>query len=240
VALIIGAAGVYNNVLDIDIDKLMQRTKKRPMASGLVNPRNALIYGTVLLISGTLTLYIFSNWIVVVLGVTAVLWYVVIYGYFKRKSHHGTLVGAIPGAIPPLAGCVAASGSINSIGLTTFFILVFWQMPHFYAIALYRLQDYKKAKIPILPLTKGFYRTKKEIIVYLLLFMFAAAYLFYMNAAGWVYVISLGIASISWLYLSIIGLFANNTEKWAKKMFIRSLIILLLFSLLLMLNVFLP
>ena len=160
-AFVIGSACVFNNYIDREIDEKMARTKKRALVTGDIPVKNALIFGTLLGILGFLILFSYTNLLTGVIGVIGVVMYVVVYGYFKRRTVHGTLIGSISGAIPPVAGYTAVTNLIDTGAILLFLILVFWQMPHFYAIAVYRIEDYKKAGIPVLSVVKGIPTTKK-------------------------------------------------------------------------------
>jgi protoheme IX farnesyltransferase len=184
ISLIIGSGCVYNNYLDRNIDKKMQRTKGRATALGLIGRRPALFYATALGVLGFGLLLRFINTTTAIIGIIGLVDYVILYGYSKRKSVYGTLVGSISGATPPLAGFTAVSGHLNTGGLLLFLILAFWQMPHFYAIAMFRLKDYKAAGIPVLPAKQGIATTKLHILVYIFWFVVATMLLFFDGYVG--------------------------------------------------------
>jgi protoheme IX farnesyltransferase len=226
ISLVIAGACVYNNYLDREIDKKMARTKNRAIALGLVSKRSALTYATVLGILGLAILAIYTNWLTVAIGVLGLFFYVVVYGVAKRRSVHGTLVGSISGALPPVAGYVAVAGRIDAVGVTLFFILVFWQMPHFYAIATYRRKDYKAAGIPVLPVVKGLRIAKRDILLYTLAFGVAAVCLSFTAHTGLPYfLVALGL-SLFWLLSGLRGFTAKDDDRWARKMFGISLLVL--------------
>src|SRR5262249_37725840 len=154
---------------DRNIDAKMERTKKRALVTGKVSPRNSLIFAFSLLAVGLLFL-LNTNALTLSIGIFAIYSYVVLYGIAKRKSVHGTLIGTIPGAASLVAGYVCATNNLDLGAFLLFLIMVSWQMPHFYAIAMYRFRDYKQAKIPVLPVVKGMKRTKLEILFYTFLF----------------------------------------------------------------------
>lgn len=229
VSLVIGSACVFNNYIDRNIDKLMSRTKKRLIATGSISPKNALTYGTVLGILGILSLGLFVNILTLAIGLIAFFVYVVLYGISKRKSVHGTVVGSIAGAAPIVAGYCAVSNHFGFEALLLFFVLVFWQMPHFYAIAMYRLEDYKAAKIPVLPIIKGMRITKIEILIYVALFTLANVLMTLFGYTGVVYLIIMLAVGGYWFWMGIKG-FETDSVKWARRMFGLSLIIILIVS----------
>ncbi|HEU5122168.1 MAG TPA: protoheme IX farnesyltransferase, partial [Candidatus Saccharimonadales bacterium] len=149
IGLVIGASCVLNNILDRGIDKKMARTKKRALVTGDITIPSAIIYAVTLAGGGFSLLVLYTNWLTAALGAFAMVFYVVLYGIAKRKTIFGTLVGAVPGAIPPVTGYVAVSNQLDGAALLLFLILVAWQMPHFYAISIYRRHDYDAAAIPV-------------------------------------------------------------------------------------------
>ena len=172
-SLVIASGCVLNNYLDISIDKQMARTKKRALVTGTITSKNALIFATILGLSGEIILLIFTNLLTALIGLFGLFVYVIVYGAAKRRSTHGTLVGSLSGAVPPVAGYTAVTGSLDWAALTLFLILVCWQMPHFYAIAIYRYNEYKAAGLPMLPIVKGIRATKLQILNYCLFFVAA-------------------------------------------------------------------
>jgi protoheme IX farnesyltransferase len=158
--------------------------------------------------------------------------YVFVYAAAKRGSYHGTLVGAIPGALPPVAGYVAVSGSLDLGALLLFCILVFWQMPHFYAIAIYRRAEYKAAGIPVISVAKGVPSAKRAILLYIVAFMIASLCLALAGYVGWIYVVIMALMSVIWLVVGVKGLHAPDSDSWARMMFRYSLIVTLVFSIL--------
>ena len=217
-----------------------QEQKKRALVTGVIPVKNALIFGTLLGILGFLILFSYTNFLTGVIGVIGVVMYVVVYGYFKRRTVHGTLIGSISGAIPPVAGYTAVTNSVDTGAILLFLILVFWQMPHFYAIAVYRLEDYKKAGIPVLSVVKGISTTKKQILFYTAGFILASLLLSFFGYTGYTYAIVIGILGLWWLIMVIDGFKTENDIQWARKVFKFSLIVTLVFSALISLEVVLP
>jgi protoheme IX farnesyltransferase len=230
ISLVIASACVFNNVVDRDIDKLMARTARRATASGLISSRAALTYASVLGVLGFVVLGLWTNPLVLAIGATAFIFYVVLYGLAKRRSVHGTLVGSIPGAAPPVAGYCAVTNHLDGGALILFLILVFWQMPHFYAIAIYRARDYRAAHLPVLPVKKGFLITKLQILLYIIAYILAASALTIYDYAGRAYLLVTLVVGLAWLYLGVKGFRAGDDERWARRMFFFSLIVTLSWS----------
>lgn len=235
--LIISSACVLNNYFDRDIDSVMTRTKKRAIASGQIPGRNAVVLGVTLGLAGFLILLFHSNMYVFVLGAIGFVDYLVLYGMLgKRKSMHGTLIGSISGAIPILAGYVGARGQIDIGGVLAFLVIFFWQMPEFYSIAIYRHDEYKRAKVPVISVVKGIRTTKIHILIYTILFIVSTILLYFHSQVGTAYLVIMGALDLWWLKLAIQGLKATDSDKWARKMFRFSLIILLTFCLMISLT----
>lgn len=230
-SLVIASGCVFNNYLDREIDAHMARTKKRALVSGRVSGRNALIYATILGLIGFTVLAAYTNWLTVAIGLVGIFFYVIVYGFAKRRSVHGTLVGTISGATPPVAGYCAVTGRLDLGALLLFLILVFWQMPHFYAIAIYRSKDYAAAKLPVLPVVKGLQATKIQMLVYVIGFMLATALLTSFGYTGYAYLVAMMLVGFIWLKSSLQGFSAPDSDIWAHKMFKFSLVALLIFCL---------
>lgn len=235
-SLVIGAGCVFNNVIDRRIDAKMERTSKRALVTGEVPVSYALIYAAFLLFFGFLILLLFTNILTVVIGIIGFVDYVLLYGFFKRRTTLGTLVGSICGATPIIAGYCAATGHFDTGALLLFLIMVFWQMPHFYSIAIYRGKDYASASVPVLPVVKGVKIAKMHILIYTLLFIAANVLLYTSGYAGYAYLAVMLIAGIWWLRWALMGFKAADSNKWARKMFGYSLIILLIFSFMISIN----
>ncbi len=234
------SACVFNNYIDREIDQQMARTKKRALVTKDVSGRNALIYASVLGIIGFALLLLFTNQLVAAIGAIAFIDYIVLYGYTKRHSEHGTLVGTIAGAAPPVAGYCAVTGRFDLGAGIIFMIMVFWQMVHFYAIAIRRQTDYKAAGIPVLPVVKGVRETKIQMILYTIAFIFAVLSLSTRGYAGWSFAVIMGALGLIWLYRGLTSFNIKDNVLWAKNMFLFSLIVLLSFSVMLSVGSTLP
>lgn len=239
-SLVIGSACAFNNYLDRNIDKKMARTKNRALVRGDISPRHALAFAAVLGLVGFVTLASLTNWAVVVVGIVGFIDYVVLYGLSKRRSVHGTLVGSISGATPVVAGYVAVIGHFDLGALLLFLIMAAWQMPHFYAIAMYRADDYRAAGIPVLPVKASGRSVKVHIALYIVLFIVANGLLAIFGYAGWSYLAIMTMAGAYWLWWGLRGFRAHSNTPWARKLFFVSLIVLLVFSVMLAVGSILP
>lgn len=220
-ALVIGAAGTFNNLYDRDIDSVMTRTKKRPTVTGAIQPKSALLLGISMVLFGLLSLALASP-LAAFFGFLGLFLYVVPYTMWsKRRTIYNTEVGSLSGAMPPLIGWTAITSNLMHLEiLGLFVIMVLWQMPHFYAIAIRKHNDYKAANVPMLPVIKGFKRTYIQTNIYLVALM-AVSFLFMPLSTGIALVAFL--LSSAWFILSIIGYKKMSPEKWATTMFIFSL-----------------
>lgn len=225
---VIASACVLNNHIDRGIDTKMARTKKRATVTGKISTRSVLTYAALLGVFGFGVLVLFTNLLTVMLGVLAYISYIVLYGITKRTSVHGTLVGAIAGGLPPAAGYTALTNQFDLAVVLLFFVLVAWQMPHFYAIAMRRREDYSNAGIPVLPVVRGMRATKIQIVIYVALFIVVNSLFTIAGYTGLVYMIIMTAAGVLWLMKGIRGFKVETDGKWALGMFLFSLFVLLL------------
>lgn len=224
--LIIAASCVVNNYLDRGIDQKMERTKKRPSVTGKVDVVKAGVFAGVLGITGLFVLTFLVNPLTALVGCVGAFFYIVMYSIWKRRSVSSTMMGSISGAIPPLAGYTAVTNRIDAGGIILFFVLVFWQMPHFYAIGIYRLKEYKAAGLPILPVKKGIKETKIHMLIFVVLFFLTSLLLTVFGYEGIFYFLVALISGLYWISLAIDGFKTKENTVWAKTMFKNSLIIL--------------
>ncbi|WP_174634781.1 heme o synthase [Yersinia thracica] len=225
VSLVVASGCVFNNYIDRDIDRIMERTKNRVLVKGLIDPKVSLIYATVLGIAGMLLLYVAANPLAMWLAVIGFVIYVGVYSlYMKRKSVYGTLIGSLSGAAPPVIGYCAVTGQFDMGALILLLIFSLWQMPHSYAIAIFRFKDYQAANIPVLPVIKGISVTKNHIILYILAFMVATLMLTLSGYAGYKYLVVAAAVSVWWLGMALRGYKATNDIVWARKLFVFSII----------------
>lgn len=236
-SLVIASGCVFNNYIDRKIDRKMARTQKRALAASTISVKNALIFGTVLGILGVAVL-LSINVLTTVTASLGFFFYVVVYSIWKRKSEYGTLVGSLSGAIPPVVGYVAVTNGFDLGGLLLFAVLVAWQMPHFYSIAIYRRNDYRQAGIPVLPIVRGVNNARIQILFYICAFIVVTSLFTFLGYAGYVYLMTISLVGLVWLYIGIKGFNAKNEIVWAKKMFGFSLLNLLAFCIMLSLDSF--
>ena len=162
-----GAAGALNMWYEADLDSLMTRTCLRPIPSGKINKNHALVFGIILSIASIIGLYYFSNFLSATLLFITISIYVFVYTiWLKRKTPQNIVIGGISGALPPVIGWTIATNSLSLEPITFFLIIFYWTPSHFWALSLYKVKDYAKANIPMLPITNGVEETKKKIFVY--------------------------------------------------------------------------
>ncbi|WP_152656624.1 heme o synthase [Oceanobacillus sp. CFH 90083] len=219
---VIGAAGAFNNLYDRDIDAIMKRTKGRPTVTGEIRPGAVLWLGIIMAAAGIILLSL-TTLLAGFLGFLGLFFYVVPYTMWsKRRTVYNTEIGSISGAMPPLIGWAAMYPDITHPAILGLFVIaVIWQMPHFYSIAIRRHEEYQAAEVPMLPVVKGVRRTYIQTNIYLVV-MIGISFLLSSLSVG-LMLVSL-LMSTGWLVLSIFGYKRMDSEKWAKSMFIYSLI----------------
>ena len=197
-----GAAGALNMWYESDLDALMTRTCLRPIPAGKVNKNQALIFGVTLSIVSVVALDYFSNRISAILLLSTILFYLLVYTvWLKRRTPQNIVIGGAAGALPPVIGWTIATGSLSIEPLTFFLIIFFWTPSHFWALSLYKSDDYKKAKIPMLPLTNGIESTKLNIFIYSLIMLPVIVFPFWISFVGLVFLIPALILTFYYIYL---------------------------------------
>lgn len=236
-ALIIAAASVFNNYGDRVADAKMARTRGRALAVGRISEGQALWFAFLLAILGTFVLALFTTRLALAMALVGLVVYVALYSPLKYRTHHATLVGSIAGSIPPLVGYCAASNRLDWGALALFFLVAFWQLPHFFAIAIRRLDDYRAASIPVLPVKRGVEATQRQMVLYIAAFLAVVPLLTLLGGAGYLYLAGTGVVGGIWLGLSIRGVVRRmGPSRWAKQMFFYSLGVIFALSLLLMID----
>ena len=188
VALGSGAAGALNCWYEADVDSLMSRTCLRPIPTGKLTKNQALIFGTLSSFISVVTLYLFSNLVAASLLALTILFYVFVYTiWLKRKTSQNIVIGGAAGALPPVIGWAIASGDVAIEPIILFLIIFIWTPSHFWALSLFKSDDYRKANIPMLPVTSGVETTKKNIFVYSILLFPVALAPFYLKFLGLIY-----------------------------------------------------
>lgn len=224
--LIVGSANALNMYMERDTDRLMKRTADRPLPAGRMAASTALIFGSVIGVVGLVVIYLSANLLTVGLGAFALGSYVWVYTPLKRVTPQALLVGAIPGAMPPLMGWTAATGAIELPGLMLFGTLLLWQLPHFIAIAIYRQHDYAAAGIRVVPVVRGNDNAKWQALAYATGLVPVSLALFPLGAAGWIY--GLGALGVStWFLVQCLrGFRTLQPARWARRVFLASLVYL--------------
>jgi len=201
IALVASAAATLNHVADQHIDKLMKRTEHRPIVQGRVTVKKSIYFAAVLAVTGMLILFIFINSLTAILTFFSLIGYAGFYTlYLKHATPQNIVIGGIAGAIPPLLGWTAVTNTISPEGLLLVLIIYVWTPPHFWALAIYRLEDYAKANIPMLPHTHGVAYTKLNILLYTILLACVSSLPFIIYMSGMVYFIGVTCANIVFIY----------------------------------------
>ncbi|MDN6018091.1 MAG: heme o synthase [Enterobacterales bacterium] len=226
VSLVVASGCVFNNYIDRDIDKIMERTKNRVLVKGLIAPKVTLTYATLLGLAGVALLYVAANPLAALLAVIGFIVYVGVYSlYMKRHSVYGTLIGSLSGAAPPVIGYCAVSNEFDAGALILLAIFSLWQMPHSYAIAIFRFKDYQAANIPVLPVVKGISVAKNHITLYIVAFMVATLMLSLGGYAGYKYLVVAAAVSVWWLGMALSGYKkAVDDRVWARKLYVFSIV----------------
>lgn len=239
-ALVIASACVFNNYIDRSIDKSMTRTKKRALVTGFISGRGAIIYASLLGVIGFTLLVLFVNFLTAAIGLIAFIDYIVFYGLSKRRSVHGTIVGSISGSAPLVAGYTAVTDRLDGAALILFLIMTFWQMPHFYGIAMYRFKDYKTAGLPVLPVKRSMREAKIQTMLYIAAFLLSIAALTVYGYTGYTFLVVMVILALVWLGKGIQSFKKASDSIWGRQMFLFSLIVLLSLSVTLSMNALVP
>jgi protoheme IX farnesyltransferase len=214
-----GGANAINCYIDRDIDQLMHRTRSRSLPAGRVAPRNALLYGLILGVLSFAILAIFANLLTAVLAQAGLLFYVLVYtGYLKRSTPQNIVIGGAAGAMPPLVGWVAVTGQIDLFALYLFAIIFFWTPPHFWALSLLTSQDYARANVPMLPLVFGEGETRRQIFLYSLLLVAVTMVVYSGRAVGWIYLLAALTLGGGLLFYAL-RLLRNGTPRHARQLF---------------------
>jgi protoheme IX farnesyltransferase len=188
VALGSGAAGCINMWYERDLDAVMVRTANRPLPQGRVAPDDALGLGVLLSIFSLLLMAVATNYVATALLGAAILFYVFIYTiWLKRRTPQNIVIGGAAGAFPPMIGWAAATGDVSAVGIALFLTIFLWTPPHFWALSLYRSDDYRRAGVPMLPVVAGPRETKRQMLIYTLLLVPVSLVPTLLGAVGWIY-----------------------------------------------------
>ena len=223
-ALVVGGANALNMYLERDTDALMTRTRMRPLPQGRLKPQVAVAFGTLLAVASVPVLALGVNSVTAFLATIALLSYVMLYTPLKRVSTAALVVGAVPGAIPPLLGWSAARGTIDFPGLVLFGVMFFWQIPHFLAIATFRKNEYSKAGLKILPVVRGDRVTRHHIVRYLVALLLTSLLLFPSGVGGAPYRFAALVLGAAFFGVGLYGLRRDAGVRWARALFLTSLV----------------
>ena len=240
VALGAGAAGCLNMWYESDLDALMTRTCLRPIPTGKINRNQALTFGVVLSVISVVALNYFSNFLSASLLLFTIFFYLFVYTiWLKRKTPQNIVIGGAAGALPPVIGWTIATNTISLEPLALFLIIFIWTPSHFWALSLYKADDYKKAKIPMLPLTDGIEKTKVYIFIYSLLMLPIIIFPYWINFSGLIYLIPALVLTIYYNFICF-DLYQFKKNKFdlkkAKKVFGYSILYLFLIFVLLLID----
>jgi protoheme IX farnesyltransferase len=229
-----GAAGAINMWYDRDIDGVMRRTANRPLPAGRMAPGDALGFGVVLAVGSVVVMGLAVNAVAAELLALTILFYVFVYTiWLKRRTPQNIVVGGAAGAFPPMIGWAAVTGRIDWSAIALFAIIFFWTPPHFWALSLYRADDYAAAGVPMLPVVAGRRETKRQMLLYTLVLWPVALLPWLLGVAGLVYAVSAGVLNALFT-LQAVRVRHDDGDRRAREMFAFSLLYLfLLFSLLL-------
>lgn len=226
VALVVAGANALNMYLERDVDARMRRTQGRPLPSGRMAPRVALAFGLATGIFAVVLLSIVVNPLTGILSALSFLTYVLWYTPMKLRSTAALLVGAIPGAMPPLLGWTAATNRVDLPGVCLFLILYLWQIPHFIAISIFAAEDYARAGIKVIPTDEGPHVARQRISVYTLLLVVVSLQAIRLHPAGPAYTVVAIALGAGFVLLALAGFRPRAGERWARALFRYSLVYL--------------
>lgn len=222
-ALTMASSCVFNNYWDRDFDTKMERTRNRPLPQGRMKPIFALLYSIALGAAGLAILFLLVNPLTGWLGLLGMFVYIVIYTIIlKRHSTWSTSIGGISGAMPPVIGYCAVTGTVDAGAWILFALLFLWQPAHFWSLAIRRVEEYRAAHFPLLPVVKGVKRTKWQMIPYIALLLPASILMYTYGYVGIYFLILSVVLGALWLVHAVMGLRTRDTDKWAKADFLIS------------------
>ena len=218
IALVAGSGAVVNHLIDRKIDIMMKRTHNRPVAQGRVEPKQAAVFAIVIGVAGMAILLLWVNALSAWLTLASFVGYAFIYtGYLKHATPQNIVIGGLSGAMPPLLGWSAVTGTIDAGALILVLIIFAWTPPHFWALAIHRKDEYAKSGVPMLPVTHGEHVTKIHIIVYTLMLVLVSVFPFLSGMSGLLYLVSalaLGVGFIVWSGLLCLSL--SQAPRWIR------------------------
>ena len=230
-ALLAAASAALNQIFDRETDKNMSRTKSRPLAAGNISLTEALTFTAILLFVGSSLMLYFSNLLTLMITTFGFIFYSLIYTiYLKWATPQNIVIGGLSGALPPLIGWTAVSNEISLMPLILVLIIFLWTPPHFWPLAIDRMEEYKKEGVPMMPIAKGVARTKKEMVVYAVLLLAASLAPYIYGLAGIFYLATTTALNLYFIYLCLIYL-NDKDNQLSMKIFNFSVKYMLLFFL---------
>ena len=219
IAIGAGASGAINMWYDRDIDAVMSRTKTRAIPSGKITAEAALTFGILLAGGSVMVMGLAVNWVAATLLMVTIMFYVFVYTvWLKRRTPQNIVIGGAAGAFPPMIGWAAATGTVSVESITLFTIIFIWTPPHFWALSLYRSDDYKAAGVPMMPLVHGRYETKKQILLYSIVLCPLGVAPFWLGTLGAVYGATSAILGVLFIGAAW-RVMKNDSEKNCKQLF---------------------
>tara|TARA_B100000963_G_scaffold211174_1_gene184038 strand:- start:4707 stop:5576 length:870 start_codon:yes stop_codon:yes gene_type:complete len=213
IALCAASAAAINQIIDRSTDASMSRTDQRPLPQGDISPKHASIFALVIGVLGAMILYFFVNTLTMILTISSLIGYAFIYTvYLKRATPQNIVIGGLAGAAPPLLGWSAVSNTIDPYALLLVLIIFVWTPPHFWALAIYRRDEYAKESIPMLPVTHGVVFTKLQIVLYTIILFIVSILPYIVLMSGIIYLSSALILSSIFLFYSIKLYLTDNNE----------------------------
>ena len=239
IALCAASAAAINQVIDRETDASMTRTDQRPLPQGELSPTHASIFAFVIGVTGAMILYFYVNTLTMILTISSLIGYAFIYTvYLKRATPQNIVIGGLAGAAPPLLGWSSVTNTIDPYALLLVLIIFVWTPPHFWALAIYRKDEYAKESIPMLPVTHGVEFTKLQIVLYTIILFIVSVLPYIVLMSGIIYLVSALILSSIFLYYSI-KLFVSEDNEIAMKTFQFSIYYIFLIFLALLVDHFL-
>ena len=231
ISLLAASSAVINHIFDVRLDSLMERTSSRPIVKGYISRRQAIVFSVALFVLGSFLLLYFTNPLTWILTALTFIFYGFIYTkYLKFMTSQNIVIGGLAGAMPPLLGWTAVSNSIDPNALLLVLIILVWTPPHFWSLAIHKVDDYKEAGVPMLPVQKGIPFTKQHILLYTVLLMAVSLLPFSVGMFGLIYLCSASFLGLVFLYYAI-ALYRDDENKKAMPTFFYSIWYLaLLFS----------
>jgi protoheme IX farnesyltransferase len=212
-ALLAASSAALNQIFDRESDKNMERTKGRPLASGNISLYQALTFTALLLFIGSSLLLYFSNLMTLLITTFGFIFYSLVYTiYLKWSTPQNIVIGGLSGALPPLIGWTAVTNEISLLPLILVLIIFLWTPPHFWPLAIDRIDEYRKEGVPMMPIAKGVSRTKKEMLVYAFLLLAASLAPYFYGLTGLFYLFSTAALNIYFIYLCVAYLGDKNNE----------------------------